>query len=152
MIERTRRKPVRPTAKRKIILLCGIVLLVIVAVGAWILHTQIVLPLAEYEASEWVAAYDSPDGKRSAHLYYLHCAEDYSYLQSGGAAYQGTEELNPHTMISMYGEGGGKTVYYQYGFVDPAQIRWMSNDVLEVNGVQIHPSFSVYDYRVHFWK
>lgn len=107
------------------------------------------MPLEDYEVSELYSVYDSPDRKQSAHLNYLHCVEDYSYIQSNGETYQGTEALKPHTLINI---NDGKNVYYQSGFVDPDKIHWIDNDTLDIDGVKINPSFSVYDYRIHFWK
>ena len=68
-----------------------------------------------------------------SHLNYLHCVEDYSYTHSNGEAYHGTEDLNSHTLINMYGKDDGKNVHYQEGFVDPNKIHWIDNDTLEID-------------------
>lgn len=131
---------------KKTIILCIIGFLVIL--GLVVVNTYIILPLADYETSELVAVYNSPNGNQSAKLHYL---TNYSYIASGDT-YENSEVSNTYTLLSMYGKGNGKTIYYRSGFVDPSKIHWIDNNTLDVDGVKLNPSYFVYDYRIHFWK
>lgn len=116
--------------RKNIITICLIVAIIVggMAYGVyWAFYD-----IQRIKGQQYITGLTSPDGTYTVS----------AYLNNGGA----TTSYSVLGVLKNNINNKSKNIYWQYR-CDNAEIEWISNDTIKINGIQLQVEDEVYDYR-----
>lgn len=113
----------------------------------FLLNTYIIIPYADHNEVMQKTFILSPNGKYKAEIREL--------ILTGGYDKSGElEVISKYSLVKLVNMENGKQkdIYYNKGSTEISDIRWIDNVTISINGIKLKVKFSIYDYRIHFWK
>ena len=119
------------TKSRKNIITIGLIITIIVGGMAYGIYWAF-YDIQRIKGQQYITESTSPDGTYTVS----------AYLNNGGA----TTSYSVLGVLKNNINNKTKNIYWQYR-CDNAEIEWINNDTIKINGIQLQVEHEVYDYR-----
>lgn len=116
---------------RKNIFILGIITAIIVGIVIYTINWAF-FDIQRIEGQEYILDVNSPNKKYTIT----------AYLNNGGA----TTDYSVLCTLKNNDNGKSKNIYWQYN-CDKANIEWISNETVKINGKKLNVKNEIYDYR-----
>lgn len=119
------------TKSRKNIITIGLIITILVGGMAYGVYWAF-YDIQRIKGQQYITESTSPDGTYTVS----------AYLNNGGA----TTSYSVLGVLKNKINNKTKNIYWQYK-CDKAEIEWINNDTIKINGIQLQVEHEVYDYR-----